>query len=72
LLPAQHWLPGVPQVAQTPLDVDVLLHTKALPRQMLVALLLDEAGVVVQQVSPALFPHRAQSPDTHLVPAVVQ
>jgi hypothetical protein len=46
LLPGQHWLPGVPQVAQTPYEEDELLQTKPLPRHTEVVLLLDEAGVV--------------------------
>ena len=71
LLPGQQGLPGVPQVAHTPLDVEVLLQTRLLPRQAVVELVLDVA-VVVQQVSPALFPHRAQTLDTHLVPGEVQ
>ena len=71
LLPGQQALPGVPQVEQTPLEVDVLLHTSPLPRQAVVALVL-EVAVVVQQVSPAFFPHKAQTLDTHLVPAAVQ
>lgn len=62
-------MPGVPQVAQTPPEY-VLLQTKLLPRHTYVEL-VPETVVVVQQVSPGLLPHRAQTPDTHLVPAAV-
>ena len=69
LLPGQQGLPGVPQVAQTPPEY-VLLQIKPLPRHTLVEVVPDVA-VVLQQVSPGLFPHRAQTPDTHFVPAAV-
>jgi hypothetical protein len=46
LLPGQQGLPGVPQVEQTPLEEVELLQTRPLPRQTVVELLLDEAGVV--------------------------
>lgn len=70
LLPGQQGLPGVPHVWQTPL-VEVLLHTRLLPRHAVVELVLVVA-VVMQQVSPALLPHRAQTPDEHLVPGALQ
>ena len=69
MLPGQQGLPGWPQVEHTALD-DVLLHTSPLPRHTVVELVL-EVPVVLQQVSPALLPHRAQIPETHFVPDAV-
>jgi len=70
LLPAQQGVPGLPHVAQTPPEY-VLLQIRPLPKHTLVEVVLLEVEVVLQQVSPGLLPHRAQTPDTHFVPAAV-
>ena len=70
LLPAQQGVPGLPHVAQTPPEY-VLLQIRPLPKHTLVEVVLPEVEVVLQQVSPGLLPHRAQTPDTHFVPAAV-
>jgi hypothetical protein len=71
LLPVQQGWPGPPQVAQTEDEVEVPEQTRPLPVQVVVYELLEVAGVVVQQVAPAVVPHSAQMPDTHLVLEVV-
>jgi hypothetical protein len=72
MLPGQQGCPADPQAEHTEVE-DVPPQTKPLAVQVVVVeLLLIPLGVVLQQVAPAVFPHRAHTPEEHLVFAAVQ
>jgi hypothetical protein len=71
VLPGQQGCPAEPQAEHTE-DEEVPPQTKPLAVQVVVVEPLMVAGVVLQQVAPAVFPHRAQTPEEHLVFAAVQ